>query len=69
MEEVIQRQIMPAIVAQIRYYLIIMGISDELLLLMDSNPPAGLRILSEGELMRLATESQDGQALINQSDK
>ena len=47
------------------------GISDELLLLTDSNPPPGLRILSEGELMRLglATESQDGQALINQSDK
>jgi hypothetical protein len=71
MEEVIQRQIMPAIVAQIRYYLIMMGISDELLLLMDSSPPAGLRILSESELMRLglATESQDGQALVNQSNK
>lgn len=66
LDTVIQRSFDPTIVAYLRTYFRLMGISEEIVDLMGSIPTTDMRILTETELLklRLATEAKSGRAVV-----
>jgi hypothetical protein len=67
-ETVFQNSVRPPTTNKLRSYITKMGISDDLIALMESTSAHDVRILTETELqkLRLATEVQDARALVYQ---
>jgi hypothetical protein len=65
-DTVIQRSFAPPIAANDRTYFRKLGISEDIVALMDSTPASDMRILTGTELLklRLATEVKDGRAVV-----